>query len=444
MIRKTHDDSDRNYDIVHMIKKIAIGLEKKNVDDLRAIAHELEAWKPHGNWDKLDAKTKVFVEHILMALGRLQLGFEMLDKGAEELTDIRQKMEKDEIHGLMEGGDKKAAEEFLDSVSECNCSICKSSKCGKCRRVIDHANSKIFSDYGICLKCYSEEPDIDEIYKDESIVPKSKYAGAPYDQEEDEERIRKALDRQDKLAKKKCSWGIDGCDCMQDDYADAKTGFVCFKCGQRKIGRSTLEDIVGNKMCGRCARALGGKEKGVIHGLMEEDKSDFKKNMDELKREYDELKREANGLAQGITTENLDRFCKRNLDSVDEEQKFTCEKCGERKRSHAPGASNCKEVDGHKICAICYRAFRNWFVKTDKKLDGFWVGNDKLSRDEREKRLSDLSKMFSLIHENFGFRDSGSGWVDWKKGIDWDRYHKKRRGRFKKDELSDEEKDDLK
>ena len=60
MIRKIPDDSDRNYDIVHMIKKIAIGLESKNVDDLQAIAHELEGWVPHGNWGKLDVKTKVF------------------------------------------------------------------------------------------------------------------------------------------------------------------------------------------------------------------------------------------------------------------------------------------------------------------------------------------------------------------------------------------------
>ena len=102
MIRKIPDDSDRNYDIVHMLKKIAIGLESKNVDDLRAIAHELEAWVPHGNWSKLDVKTKVFVEHILMALGRLQLGFEILDKGAEELTNIRQKVENDEIHDVMD------------------------------------------------------------------------------------------------------------------------------------------------------------------------------------------------------------------------------------------------------------------------------------------------------------------------------------------------------
>ena len=256
MIRKTPDDSDRNYDIVHMIKKIAIGLESKNVDDLRAIAHELEAWVPHGNWGKLDVKTKVFVEHILIALARLQLGFEIIDKCAEELTDIRQKVEKDEIHDLMD------------------------------------------------------------------------------------------------------------------------------------------------------------------------------------EAEYDELEREMNELAQKTTRENIDEFCKRNLDSVDRRQKFTCEKCGQEKRKSAPGASNYKEVDGHGICGRCYRAFRNWFEKTDKKLDDSWVANDKLSRDEREKKLNDIYKKVSWMKDNFGFRD--------KKGIDWDRYHKKRRGRFKKDELSDDEKDELK
>ena len=170
MIRKIPDDSDRNYDIVHMLKKIAIGLESKNVDDLRAIAHELEAWVPHGNWGKLDVKTKVFVEHILMALGRLQLGFEILDKGADELTDIRQKVENDEIHELI------------------------------------------------------DEADADEEYH-------SRY--------------------------------------------------------------------------------------------------------DELVREYDEIIKETDE-AQKITTENIDRFTRRNLDSVDRREKFTCEKCGIEKRSSAP------------------------------------------------------------------------------------------------------------
>jgi len=170
------------------------------------------------------------------------------------------------------------------------------------------------------------------------------------------------------------------------------------------------------------------------------EKDDIHEIMDEA--EYDELKREMNELAQETTTENIDRFCKSNLHYFDEEQKFTCERCWQKKRCSAPGASNCKEVDGHTICGRCYRAFRNWFEKTNND-DGlpYKFSTD---RDEREKRLSDLSKMFSLIHENFGFRDFGSGGVDWKKGIDWDRYHKKRRGRFKKDELSDEGKEDLK
>ena len=213
MIRKIPDDSDRNYDIVHMLKKIAIGLESKNVDDLRAIAHELEAWVPHGNWGKLDVKTKVFVEHILMALGRLQLGFEILDKGAEELTDIRQKVENDEIHDVMES----------------------------------------------------------------------------YDQEHNEH------------------------------------------------------------------------------------KDDFERKMRELVSEYDEIVDEA----QKITTENIDRFTRRNLDSVDRREKFTCEKCGIEKRSSAPGANNRIEVDGHVICARCYRAFKNWF---EKRRCWFFYGCDTLSK----------------------------------------------------------------
>ena len=383
MIRKIPDDSDRNYDIVHMIKKIAIGLESKNVDDLQAIAHELEGWVPHGNWGKLDVKTKVFVEHILMALGRIQLGFELLDKGAEELTDIRQKVENDEIHGLM-------------------------------------------------------------------------------------------------------------------DEAD--------------------------------------------------DEDDFERKMGELASEYHEIVDEA----QKITTENIDEFTRRNLDRVDRREKFTCEKCGIEKRSSAPGVNNRKEVDGHVICGRCYRAFKNWFERTDKKLDDFWdekyvrkgtwdggpidpsvkegisrlirdyslpngqIDWDKFHRarkkmkdhkkdrqnkltkkkcrwgfdgcdcmqeccnkcerlvdndsakifkdygicrkcyedepnidkiykdetiqpkgwDEREKRLSDVHKKIDELKKNFGFSN--------KKGIDWDRYHKQRRGRFKKDEISDDEKEDLK
>ena len=279
MIRKIPDDSDRNYDIVHMIKKIAIGLESKNVDDLRAIAHELEAWVPHGNWGKLDVKTKVFVEHILIALARLQLGFEIIDKGAEELTDIRQKVEKDEIHGLMD----------------------------------------------------------------------------------------------------------------EADHED-----------------------------------------------------DFERKMGELASEYDEIVDEA----QKITTENIDRFTRSNLDRVDRREKFTCEKCGIEKRSSAPGANNRKEVDGHVICARCYRAFKNWFEKTNRKLDEFW---DKKVR----KGTWDGGPIDPSIKESIRrlMRDYSlpNGQIDWKK------FHRARRKmkqhqkkdrrnkeRYNKNELSDEEKDDLK
>ncbi len=284
MIRKIPDDSDRNYDIVHMLKKIAIGLESKNVDDLRAIAHELEAWVPHGDWSKLDVKTKVFVEHILMALGRLQLGFEILDKGADELTDIRQKVENDEIHELI------------------------------------------------------DEVDADEEYH-------SRY--------------------------------------------------------------------------------------------------------DELVREYDEIIKETDE-AQKITTENIDRFTRRNLDSVDRREKFTCEKCGIEKRRSAPGVSNYKEVDGHKICGRCYRAFKNWFEKTNKKLDDFW--------DEKHVRKGtwdggpiDKAKTNAFVRKLMRDYSLPDGQIDWKK------FHRARREiekrlrkerhnkeRYRKDELSDEEKEGLK
>ena len=282
MIRKIPDDSDRNYDIVHMLKKIAIGLESKNVDDLRAIAHELEAWVPHGNWGRLDVKTKVFVEHILIALARLQLGFEIIDKGAEELTDIRQKMEKDEIDDVMEEGNE--AEEF------------------------------------------------------------------------------------------------------QGRY-------------------------------------------------------------DELVREYDELQKESDEI-QKITTENIDRFTRRNLDSVDRREKFTCEKCGIEKRSSAPGANNRKEVDGHVICARCYRAFKNWFEKTDRKLDEFWDKNVRKGTWDGGPIDPSVKEGIRRLMRDYSLPNGQ---------IDWDKFHRARRKmkehqkkdrrnkeRYNKNELSDDEKEDLK
>ena len=238
------DDSKSNRNIVEMIKKIALAIESKNTTELREIAEELESWQPRGNWDDMDVRTKVFVEHVLVGFARIQLGLDILDKGANELGTVRGKMEHD------------------------------------------------------------DEP---------------KYAGAPYDQEKDEEKIRKALDRQDKLAKKKCRWGFDGCDCMQE---------CCNKCGR-------LVDNDSTKIF---------KDYGICRKCYEDEP---------------------------------------NIDKIYKDETIQP---------------------------------KGW--------------------DEREKRLSDVHKKIDELKKNFGFRD--------KKRIDWNRYHKKRRGRFKKDELSDEDKDDLK
>jgi len=277
MIRKTPDDTDRNYDIVHMIKKIAIGLESKNVDDLRAIAHELEAWVPHGNWGKLDVKTKVFVEHILIALARLQLGFEILDKGADELTDIRQKVEKDEIHGLMD----------------------------------------------------------------------------------------------------------------EADHED-----------------------------------------------------DFERKMRELASAYNEIVDEA----QEITTENIDRFTRRNLDRVDRREKFTCEKCGIEKRSSAPGVNNRKEVDGHVICGRCYRAFKNWFEKTNRKLDEFWDENVRKGTWDGGPIDPSVKEGIRRLMRDYSLPNGQIDWKRFHRARKKMKDHKERRNkeRYRKPEFSDDEKEDLK
>ncbi|MDC0171097.1 hypothetical protein OAJ04_04900 [Candidatus Nitrosopelagicus sp.] len=329
------DDSERNYDIVHMIKKIALAIEKKNTKDLQAIAQELEAWEPRDNWDDMDVRTKVFVEHVLVGLARIRLGLDVLDKGASELTEIREEVEEKEMN----------------------------------------------------------------------------------------DAVRNSLD--------------------EDDYAATKTGFSCFKCGQSKVGKAVLEDKAGNKMCGRCARALG------------------RESYDELVREYDELKEENFDLAQKITTENIDRFTRRNLSSVDEEAKFTCERCGILKRKSAPGVNNYKEVGGHKICGRCYRAFENWFEKTnpedwDALLWNLWVGRGINRWSKKNNRASDggpidKTKIQDFIRRLMRDHSKPNG------QIDWDKFHKTRRKmeeeekkdrhnkeRYRKDELSDEDKEDLK
>ena len=321
------DDSERNYDIVQMIKKIALAIEKKDTKDLQAIAQELEAWEPRDNWDDMDVRTKVFVEHVLVGLARIRLGLDVLDKGASELTEIRQEAEEKEMNDAV-----------LDSLDE-------------------------------------------------------------------------------------------------DDYAATKTWFVCFKCAQRKVGKAVLEDNVGHKMCGKCARALGRK------GMDEFEK--YHGRYDELVREYDEIVDEA----QKITTENIDRFTRSNLDRVDRREKFTCEKCGIEKRSSAPGANNRKEVDGHVICGRCYRAFKNWFEKTNRKLDGFWDENVRKGTWDGGPIDPSVKEGIRRLMRDYSLPNGQ---------IDWDKFHRARKKmkdhkkdrhnkeRFRRDELSDEEKEDLK
>ena len=306
------DDTERNYDIVLMIKKIALAIQRKDTHDLRAIAEELQTWEPRENWDDMDVRTKVFVEHVLLGFARLEFGLDILDKGANELREVWREMEQSDIHD-----------------------------------------------------------GLDELNEEENV--------------------------------------------------DRETGFVCFKCGQTKSGKAILEDSVGNKMCSRCASAL-----------------DFIK---EGQRKLDEL-------AQEHTSWHADRFNRRNLDRVDRREKFTCEKCGLVKRKSAPGVSNYKEIDGHKICGRCYRAFKNWFEKTNRRLDEFWDKEDRKGTwdggpiDERTKEaIGRLMRDYSLP----------DGQIDWKK------FHRARREiekklrkerhnkeRYRKDELSDEEKEGLK
>ena len=322
------DDSERNYDIVQMIKKIALAIEKKDTKDLQAIAQELEAWEPRENWDDMDVRTKVFVEHVLVALARIQLGLDVLDKGASELTEIRQEVEEKEMNDAV-----------LDSLDE-------------------------------------------------------------------------------------------------EDYAATKTWFVCFKCAQKTVGKAVLEDNFGHKMCGRCARALGRK------GMDE-----FEGRYDELVREYDEIIKETDE-AQKITTENIDRFTRRNLDSIDRREKFTCEKCGIEKRRSAPGVSNYKEVDGHKICGRCYRAFKNWFEKTNRKLDEFWDKKVRKGTWDGGPIDASIKESIRRLMRDYSLPNGQ---------IDWDKFHRARRKmkehqtkdrrnkeRYNKNELSDDEKEDLK
>ena len=255
------DDSKSNRDIVEMIKKIALAIEKKNTQDLRNIAEELESWEPRGNWDDMDVRTKVFVEHLLVGLARIQLGLDVLDKGANELTEIRQEVEKKEMNDAI-----------LDSFDE-------------------------------------------------------------------------------------------------EDYADYK--------------RSSLDKWVSAK-----------------------------------------------DLADG------------------KRQKFTCERCGILKVRSAPGVSNYKEVDGHKICGWCYRGFKHWMErvkdckapdfqqrpsrknKKSKNLKEYWDKREAY-RDEIFRKLEEMKR-----NQKREYVDEAEWWLDKRYGTDKQHCDKK--------DLTDDEKENLK
>ena len=255
------DDSKSNRDIVEMIKKISLAIKKKNVDDLRAIALELQRWEPPEGWSELDVRTKVFVEHVLVGLARIQFGLEVLDKGADELTEIRQEMENKEMYDAI-----------LDSFDE-------------------------------------------------------------------------------------------------EDYADYK--------------RSSLDKWVSAK-----------------------------------------------DLADG------------------KRQKFTCERCGILKGRSAPGVSNYKEVDGHKICGWCYRGFKHWMErvkdckapdfqqrpsrknKKSKNLKEYWDKREAY-RDEIFRKLEEMKR-----HQDHKYVDEAEWWLDNRYRTDKQHYDKK--------DLADDEKEDLK
>ena len=271
----SRDGTERNYDIVLMIKKIALAIERKDTHELRIIAEELERWHLCKNWDDLDIRTKVFVEHVLLGFARIQLGLEELERGGDELTEISEEIAESE-------------EDYWKNVNE--------------------------------------------------------------------------AEQQSKL----------------DEFAQEHTGL------------------------------------------------------------------------------NIDRFSRRNLSKVDRREKFTCEKCGIEKRKSAPGVSNYKEVDGHKICGRCYRAFTNWFdgeesVKRRKqfeKLKEHYEKREERSWDEREK---DKTRLHNNIRKLMRYFRKDDGQIDWKRYHEAERKEKERlekeernKARYKKNELSDEEKDDLK
>jgi len=319
------DDSKSNRNIVEMIKKIALAIESKNTTELREIAEELEAWQPRENWEDMDVRTKVFVEHVLVGLARIQLGMDVLDQGAHELGEIREKLERtlDEL----DREDKYAGAPYHQDEDEQDIrrtldkqirDIEKRSRCARCQRVVDRESQQSFKDYGICKSCFDSVPNIDEIYSDETIQSK----------------------------------GLT-------DYIEGED-----------LPRERHINTEGNEQCHRCG--------------------------------------------------SFNFFWK---------MKF---------------------LHGYSVCPWCFRGFMRWFEKA-KKADEPPVEEPKRDWDEKEKKRTEMRDAVDKMRRNFS---DGDGWIDWKK------YHEARRkaarderlkdkrgnkkGRYSKDEMSDDTKEDLK
>ena len=327
------DDSNSNRHIVEMIKKITLAIESKNTTELREIAEELEAWQPRENWEDMDVRTKVFVEHVLVGLARIQMGMDVLDQGAHELGEIREKLE----------------------------------------RTLDK---------------------LDKLDKED------KYAGAPYEQDKDEHEIRRTFDRQDV---------------------------------EKRIGR-----------CARCQRVADRESKSFKDYGICKSCFDSVPNIDEI---YNDETIQSKGLADYIEGEDLPR--ERHIDRKGNEQ---CHRCGNFNLFY-----NMKFVHGYSVCPRCFRGFMHWFEKVketqeDRKVrDGEELFPKGMSWDEKERRRTELAKGLDEMKRKFS---DGKGWIDWKK------YHEARRkaarderqktkrgnrkGRYSKDEMSDDTKEDLK
>ena len=318
------DDSKSNRHIVEMIKKIALAIESKNTTELREIAEELEAWQPRENWEDMDVRTKVFVEHVLVGLARIQLGMDVLDHGAHELGEIREKME----------------------------------------RMLDELDRE------------------------------DKYAGAPYDRDEDEQDIRRTLDKQ-------------------------------------------IRDIEKRNRCARCQRIVDRESKSFKDYGICKSCLDSTPNIDEI---YNDEKIQPKGMTDYVEGEDLPR--ERHIDTKGNEQ---CHRCGNFNLFY-----NMKFVHGYSVCPWCFRGFMHWFEKA-KKADKHPVEKPKRAWDKKEEMRTEMRKMIDKMKRDFS--DSNGG-------IDWKKYHEARRkaaldkrqknkrgnkkGRYSKDEMSDDTKEDLK